>query len=88
MPLWEREVRTATAESDQVGMDCNASGPCAIGDPGGMVPIEPSAEDMERLRDIVQNIVIKRWAERCGTQKCVDEWNETVGKVVGMEAKL
>jgi len=88
MPIWEKEVRKATIESDQVGMDCNASGPCPLGDPGGMVPIEVSAEDAAKLKDIAENFVLKRWAERCGTQKCVDEWNETVGKIVGLKASL
>ncbi len=88
MPIWEQEVRKATAESDQIGMECNASGPCPLGDPGGMTPIELSGEDEAKLKDIVENVVIKRWAERCGTQKCVDEWNETVGKIVGLQAKF
>lgn len=88
MPAFEAEMWKATAAENQLGMDCNAAGPCPLGDPGGMVPIEPSAADKEQLKGIVENIVIKRWAERCGTQKCIDEWNETVGKIVGMEAKL
>ncbi|MEM7425348.1 MAG: TRAP transporter substrate-binding protein [Pseudomonadota bacterium] len=70
---------------DQKGMDCNAAGPCDKGDPGGMVPITPSAEDQAMLKDIAQNVVLKRWAKRCG-KKCADEWNETIGKVVGMTA--
>jgi TRAP-type C4-dicarboxylate transport system substrate-binding protein len=88
MPGFEDEMWTATAEANQLGMDCNASGPCPIGEAGGMVPIEPSAADKEQLKQIVQDVVIKRWAKRCGTQKCVDEWNATVGKIVGMKASL
>ena len=34
---------------------CNAAGPCPLGDPGGMVPIEPSGDDEAQLKDIVQN---------------------------------
>ncbi len=70
---------------DQKGMDCNAAGPCEKGDPGGMVPITPSDEDQKMLKDIALNVVLKRWAKRCG-KKCADEWNETIGKVVGMTA--
>ena len=72
---------------DQEGMDCNASGPCAKGKPGGMVPVEPSAEDQAMLKDIVTNFVLKRWAKRCG-KKCAQEWNDTVGKVVGVKAPI
>ncbi len=70
---------------DQKGMDCNAAGPCDKGEPGGMVPITPSAADQTKLKDIAQNIVLKRWAKRCG-KKCADEWNATIGKIVGMTA--
>ena len=71
---------------DQKGMDCNAKGPCDKGDPGGMVAITPSAADQAKLKDIAQNVVLKRWAKRCG-KKCADEWNSTIGKIVGMTAK-
>ena len=71
---------------DQKGMDCNAAGPCDKGEPGGMVPITPSAADQAKLKDIAQNVVLKRWAKRCG-KKCADEWNATIGKIVGMSAK-
>ncbi len=70
---------------DQKGMDCNASGPCDKGEPGGMVAITPSEEDQKMLADIAQNVVLKRWAKRCG-KKCADEWNATIGKVVGLTA--
>ncbi len=71
---------------DQKGMDCNASGPCDKGEPGGMVPITPSAEDQKKVKEIAEKVVLARWAKRCG-QKCADDWNATVGKVVGMTAK-
>ncbi|MGB7307142.1 MAG: TRAP transporter substrate-binding protein [Burkholderiaceae bacterium] len=79
--LWE-----ANAKADQIGMDCNAAGPCEKGKPGGMVPIEPSDVDKAQLNGIVQDFVLARWAKRCG-EACAKEWNETVGKVVGMTAK-
>ena len=83
----EEEMWVATAANDQKGMDCNASGPCD-GPTGGMVPIEPTAADKAKLKDVVENFVLKRWAKRCGTQKCVDEWNATIGKLSGMKASM
>jgi len=88
MPKFEAQMWKATGENNQRGMDCNAYGPCDLGDPGGMVPIEPSDEDRAMLKKIVEDFVVKRWAERCGTQQCIDEWNETVGKLVGIQANL
>lgn len=81
----EDEIWAFESSLDQKGMDCNAAGPCDKGEVGGMVPITPSADDQKMLADIAQNIVLKRWAKRCG-KECADEWNATIGKVVGMTA--
>lgn len=83
----EDEIWASTATLDQAGMDCNAAGPCDYGDVGGMTPIEGSAEDQAMLQSIVKDFVVKRWAERCG-KECAQEWNDTVGQVVGVEAPL
>jgi len=53
-----------------------------------MVPVEPTAADKAQLKDVVENFVLKRWAKRCGTQKCLDEWNATIGKISGMKASM
>jgi TRAP-type C4-dicarboxylate transport system substrate-binding protein len=87
LPKLEEEMWVATAKNDQRGMDCNASGPCD-GPTGGMIPIEPTAADKAMLKDVVENVVLKRWAKRCGTQKCIDEWNATIGKIAGMKASM
>ena len=83
----EDQIWAATKIADQEGMDCNASGPCSLGEPGGMVPVEPNEADKAQLRDIVENYVVKRWAKRCG-EDCTREWNETVGKVVNVTAPI
>jgi len=81
----EDDIWAFESSLDQKGMDCNASGPCDKGEPGGMIPITPSAADQAMLKDIAQNVVLKRWAKRCG-KACADEWNATIGKIVGMTA--
>jgi hypothetical protein len=53
-----------------------------------MTPIEIKGADKDKLKDVVENVVVARWAKRCGTQKCVDEWNATLGKMAGLTAKL
>ena len=83
----EEEMWAATAINDQRGMDCNAQGPCDT-QVGNMTAIEPTAADKVMLQSVVENFVLKRWAKRCGTQKCVDEWNATIGKISGMKAAL
>ena len=76
LPKLEEEMWVATAKNDQRGMDRNASGPCKDSSgkdllTGGMIPIEPTDADKAKLKEVVENFVLKRWAKRCGTQKCV-----------------
>lgn len=80
--MWE-----STIEADQRGMDCNADGPCPLGEPGGMTPVEMSAEDEAKLKDVIENVVLKRFVDRCGDD-CAKEWNETVGRISGHKAPL
>ena len=84
----EKEMWDAVEVNDRDGMNCNANGPCPRGPVGGMVPIEPTAADKAKLKEVVENFVLKRLAKRCGTQKCVDEWNATIGKISGMTARF
>ncbi len=81
----EDEAWAFTKTLDQKGMDCNAAGPCDKGKPGGMIPITPAAADQALLKKIAKEVVVKRWAKRCGA-KCTAEWNATIGKVVGITA--
>ncbi len=80
----EYDLWDATKAEDQAGMDCNASGPCAAGEPAGMVPIEPSAADDAQLKGIVENFVLKRWAERCGAE-CAGTWNTLLSDITGVQ---
>lgn len=80
--MWDR-----TQKLDQIGMDCNAAGPCTLGKPGGMKPVEQSDADKAKLKSIVKDFVLKRFAKRCG-KECAEKWNATVGKIAGVEAPL
>jgi len=73
---------TATAE----GLNCNQSkDPCTLGVKANMTVVPLGPTDMQAHARIMQDYVLARWAERCGAD-CAKEWNETVGKVVGMQA--
>ena len=84
----EEEMWTATAAMEDVALRCNTDGPCELGQTGGMVPVTPSEEDQAKVRQIFNDVVASRWAKRCGTQKCIDDWNATIGAVVGVEVSL
>ena len=85
--LWKQ------AESDlQDGINCNTGqGECK----NGIKPPEnrllkvsyPSPADKTLHAKIMQETVLKKWAERCGAA-CVTDWNATMGKAVGMNASM
>jgi hypothetical protein len=50
-----------------------------------MTLVEPSAADLKVRDQVANDVVLARWAERCG-KDCADNWNETVGKVLNMNA--
>lgn len=81
--MWE-----GSAKQGEIAYGCLRNGPCAAEAPAGLVTLTPSAEEQEKLRKMVEEVVVGRWAKRCGTEQCVSEWNDTIGKIVGITAKL
>ena len=79
--MWEE-----TATEDEVAISCITGGKCDIGEPGAMVLVEPSEEDLVIRDQIATDVVLARWAERCGVE-CAENWNATVGQILGLTAK-
>ncbi|MGB1389460.1 MAG: TRAP transporter substrate-binding protein [Paracoccaceae bacterium] len=69
---------------DAVAISCLTSTNCPT-EPGGMTLVEPSAGDIATRDRLATDVVLARWAERCGAE-CAANWNETVGKVLGLTA--
>src|SRR5882762_5538260 len=75
-------IKTTTAEAD----NCNTGKqPCTMGKLAKttIVPVKP--EEMETHKKLVEGAVLAGWAKRCGAE-CAKEWNETVGKTLGLKA--
>ena len=75
-----------TATEDEVAISCITGGDCAIGEKGGMTLVSPTSDDLAARDKIAADVVLARWAERCG-EDCAENWNQTVGQVLGMTAK-
>jgi TRAP-type C4-dicarboxylate transport system substrate-binding protein len=75
-----------TATEDEVAISCITGGECAIGEKGSMKLVTPSAEDLAIRDKVATDVVLARWAERCG-EECAANWNATVGSILGLEAK-
>lgn len=75
-------------DEDTMGMSCGTgTGECTVGKPGKLVKVEPTPADVEILDKAMRDVVLKRWAKRCGSDaSCVSNWNDTIGKVVGLTA--
>ncbi len=82
------EKWAATAKEDDVAIACLTGTDCPLGKDaplGGMTLVEPSAADLKARDTVANDVVLARWAERCG-KDCADNWNNTVGKVLNMNA--
>lgn len=75
-----------TAAEDAIAVSCITGGKCDIGEPGAMVLVKPSAADLAERDRIANEVVLARWAERCGAQ-CAEDWNASVGSLIGLTAK-
>jgi TRAP-type C4-dicarboxylate transport system substrate-binding protein len=74
-----------TATEDDVAISCITGGECAIGEAGSMTLVEPSAADLALRDTVATDVVLARWAERCGAD-CAANWNQTVGPILGLTA--
>ncbi|MEM7669673.1 MAG: TRAP transporter substrate-binding protein [Pseudomonadota bacterium] len=83
----ENEIWESIEATDAMAATCNTSGTCDWGENGGLVPVEMNDEDNAIIKDVVENTVLKRFAERCG-RACAEEWNATMGKIAGVQAPL
>lgn len=83
--MWE-----ATAKDTADGITCMADGPCDRGETGGMTQITLTEDGLAAMRDSIAGGVIANWAQRCEARSpgCVENWNKTIGQLLGYEAKL
>lgn len=83
--LWD-ESWAIEAANEVRGENCITDRPCEE-ENGNLIAVNFSDEDVSRLREVFASVVVNGWAERCGTEACATEWNETVGAIVGVEAR-
>jgi len=75
-------------DEDKEGLNCTTgTGPCSVGKPGKLTKVEPTAADNAILETAMKDVVLKRWAKRCGADAaCISNWNATAGKVANLTA--
>ncbi len=82
----EKAYWANTAREAQDGINCNTGqGECVFGTKGAMKLVAVSDADKAELAKISQDVILRKWATRCGAD-CARDWNETVGKAIDRTA--
>jgi TRAP-type C4-dicarboxylate transport system substrate-binding protein len=83
--LADKSWQVIEAETEE-GVACNTGGTCSVGPTGKLKLVNPSAEDFKVRDKALNDVVLARWAKRCGDE-CAAKWTEIVGKKYGLTAK-
>ena len=87
LPQLEQAVWADAERETGEGIACNAGTPsCSQGQKGRMRVVQPSAADQQRLRSLLADVLLPRWAARCGPG-CAEAWNSTLAPVVGVRLR-
>ena len=82
-----KDIWAVSERETSEGINCNTGrDPCTQGSKGAMKLVAVSEEDRKLLRNLLRNVVVRRWAQRC-SEACVENWNRTIGQRTGIEAK-
>ncbi len=83
IPAWD------DAEEETIqGINClTGIGKCDYGKPDHLKLVKVKKSDVKLAREILVNNVLPAWAKQVGPE-LVKEWNSTIGKVVGLKAKV
>ncbi len=84
---FEKAIDEQNVREDKLGIQCNTGGPCSEGPAAKMTLVPMSPQDVELKREVLLKVVLPKWAQRCGNA-CVKSWNESVGKVLNLQAPL
>jgi len=75
-------IKTTTGEA----INCNTGQqPCTMGKLAKSTIVAVKPEEADAHKKLVEGGVLAGWAKRCGAE-CAREWNETVGKALGLRA--
>ena len=84
---WEDKAWKIIEDENEMGLICSSGvgGTCTEGKPADVKRVKSSDADRKLLSKALNEVVLKRWAERCGAD-CAKRWNETVGAATGLKA--
>jgi TRAP-type C4-dicarboxylate transport system substrate-binding protein len=75
-----------TAKETQEGIDCLTGKTCSHGEPQNLIEVAVTDEAKARVKQVLVDNVLPALAEKV-SPGTIATWNETIGKVVGIQAK-
>jgi TRAP-type C4-dicarboxylate transport system substrate-binding protein len=80
----ERDIWNAADADTALGLDCSTGlALCPGSEMGRMVRVQLTPEDKAKSQELLREVVLPRWIERCGAP-CVTGWNDTLSSFVGL----
>ena len=86
MGRMEQQLWDMARERGGDALSCNMGGDCKYGTKGAMKIYRLSDDEIARVRKLVGDSVLSDWASECRKTypQCVEKWNATIGKVLGV----
>jgi TRAP-type C4-dicarboxylate transport system substrate-binding protein len=85
---FEDKMWQTAAEAVAGADNCNfGTGPCTEGKAANLTKVSVSAADQATHKRLMTDVVLVEWGKRAG-KAYAKEWNDTVGKVVGLSIPL
>ncbi len=85
---FEDKMWQTAAEAVAGADNCNfGTGPCPEGTPAKLTKVSVSDADQATHKKLMNEVVLVEWGKRAG-KDYAKEWNDTVGKVVGLSIPL
>jgi TRAP-type C4-dicarboxylate transport system substrate-binding protein len=85
---FEDKMWKTAAEAVAGADNCNfGTGPCTEGKAANLIKVSVSAADQVTHKRLMTEVVLVEWGKRAG-KAYAKEWNDTVGKVVGLSIPL
>ena len=84
--LEERSWKSTQLETEDGVFCTTGTGACPAGPPGKLKLNLPSEADLKARDKVLNEVVLKSWAKRCGAE-CAAKWTELIGSKYGLVAK-
>ena len=89
MAAMEKSLWDMARDRGEDALSCNTGGDCKFGTKGAMKLYRLTPAELTKVRGLVSDSILLDWAKECTSKykPCKTEWNQTIGKVVGVSIK-